>query len=59
MPLKPYKSTTLRGRNKSWRGGGRMVHWALIPAALSIGAIIGLFLAALIEAGDEKEGRKK
>ena len=37
-----------------------MVHWLLIPAALSIGAIIGLFLAAMIEAGgDEKEGRKK
>ena len=36
-----------------------MVHWLLIPAALSIGAIIGLFLAALIEAGDEEEGRKK
>ena len=36
-----------------------MVHWLLIPAALSIGAIIGLFLAAMIEAGNEKEGRKK
>ena len=36
-----------------------MVHWLLIPAALSIGMILGLFLAAMIEAGDEKEGRKK
>ena len=36
-----------------------MVHWALIPAALSIGTMIGLFLAAMIEAGkDEKEGRE-
>ena len=34
-----------------------MVHWGWIPAALSIGAIIGLFLAAMIEAGGEKEGR--
>ena len=36
-----------------------MVHWAMVPAALSIGVLIGLFLAALIEAGDEEEGRKK
>ena len=36
-----------------------MVHWLLIPAALSIGTLFGLFLAAMIEAGDEKEGRKK
>ena len=35
-----------------------MVHWAWIPFALSIGAIGGLFLAAMIEAGDEKKGRK-
>lgn len=35
-----------------------MVHWALIPAALSIGAIIGLFLAAMIEAGDDKKKRR-
>ena len=47
------------GSYSSVEGGGRMVHWALIPAALSIGAIIGLFLAAMIEAGNEKEGRKK
>ena len=36
-----------------------MVHWVWIPFALSIGMLIGLFLAALIEAGDEKEGRRK
>ena len=48
-----------KGQNKSERGGGKMVHWAMVPAALSIGVLIGLFLAALIEAGDEKEGRKK
>ena len=35
-----------------------MVHWAMVPAALSIGVLIGLFLAALIEAGDDKKKRR-
>lgn len=35
-----------------------MVHWLLIPAALSIGMMLGLFMAALIEAGDEEDRKK-
>ena len=35
-----------------------MVHWAMVPAALSIGVLIGLFLAALIEAGEDDKKRR-
>ena len=35
-----------------------MVHWAWIPFALSIGAIGGMFLTALIAANDEEDRRK-
>ena len=34
-----------------------MVHWAWVPFALFIGMFGGLFLAAMIDAGGEKEGR--
>lgn len=32
-----------------------MIHWMWAVAALAVGAIIGLFLAAMIEAGREDE----
>ena len=35
-----------------------MVHWLLVPAALFIGIMIGMFLTALIAANDEEDRRK-
>ena len=32
-----------------------MIHWMWAVAALAVGAIIGLFLAAMIEAGRDDE----